>query len=100
MTRTNTLTKLLCAVLVLCGLLCCAGAAGAEGDCAHVFADGACTACGVTGGYCGASTNEGGEQSVIWTLSDNHLVSPARARWWIRTTKICPGGIRIKPSPT
>ncbi|MBR4081883.1 MAG: leucine-rich repeat protein, partial [Clostridia bacterium] len=74
MTRMNTLTKLLCAVLVLCGLLCCAGAAGAEGDCAHVFTDGACTACGVTGGYCGASTNEGGEQSVTWTLSDNHLV--------------------------
>ena len=71
MTRMNILTKLLCAVLVLCGLLCCAGAAGAEGDCAHTFTDGACTTCGVTGGYCGA---EGGEQSVTWTLADNHLV--------------------------
>ncbi|MBR4081316.1 MAG: leucine-rich repeat domain-containing protein, partial [Clostridia bacterium] len=42
--------------------------------CAHTFSGGTCTTCGLTGGYCGASTNEGGEQSVTWTLSDNHLV--------------------------
>ena len=40
--------------------------------CAHSFGDsGVCTLCGITGGYCGASTNEGGVESVTWTLADD-----------------------------
>ena len=39
--------------------------------CSHAtFADGKCTACGIMGGYCGAETNEGGEQSVWWTYDE------------------------------
>ncbi|MBR4081890.1 MAG: leucine-rich repeat domain-containing protein, partial [Clostridia bacterium] len=39
----------------------------------HAFADGACTACGVTGGYCGAAANAGGVQSVVWTYRNGVL---------------------------
>lgn len=39
----------------------------------HTFTDGVCTVCGIIGGYCGASTNEGGESSVTWTLKDGTL---------------------------
>ncbi|MBO5937279.1 MAG: leucine-rich repeat protein, partial [Clostridia bacterium] len=38
----------------------------------HIFADGKCTVCGIAGGYCGAATNEGGEQSVIWTYDETN----------------------------
>ena len=63
-TRIN---KLLTVLLLLCVLfVCMAGAAMAAEDCAHVFADGKCSTCGVTGGYCGAETNEGGAESVWW----------------------------------
>lgn len=38
--------------------------------CTHkTFTDGKCP-CGLTGGYCGAATNEGGEESVIWTYDE------------------------------
>ena len=75
MKNQTRINQLLTVLLLLCvSFVCMAGTAMAAEDCAHVFADGQCTACGVTGGYCGAETNEGGEQSVTWTLADNHLV--------------------------
>lgn len=36
----------------------------------HTFTDGACTGCGVIGGYCG---EEGNEQNVIWTYANGTL---------------------------
>ena len=46
-TRIN---RLLTVLLLLCVLfVCMAGTAMAAEECAHVFADGQCTACGVTG---------------------------------------------------
>ena len=82
MKNQTRINKLLTALLVLCVLfVCMAGTAMAAEDCAHVFADGQCTACGVTGGYCGAEPDEGdeegdegGAESVWWTLTDSNSV--------------------------
>ncbi|MBR2420821.1 MAG: leucine-rich repeat domain-containing protein, partial [Oscillospiraceae bacterium] len=75
MKNQTRINQLLTVLLLLCVLfVCMAGTAMAAEECDHVFADGKCSTCGVMGGYCGAETNEGGEQSVTWTLADNHLV--------------------------
>ena len=64
-TRIN---KLLTVLLLLCvSFVCMAGTAKAAEDCAHVFADGKCSTCGVMGGYCGA---EGDGTNLVWTLND------------------------------
>ena len=64
-TRIN---KLLTVLLLLCvSFVCMAGTAMAAEDCAHVFADGQCTTCGIIGGYCGA---EGDGTNLVWTLND------------------------------
>ena len=43
---------------------------GCGNSCTHEsFVDGKCP-CGLTGGYCGAETNEGGEQSIVWTYDE------------------------------
>ena len=40
--------------------------------CPHTsFNNGVCAECGVTGGYCGAETNEGGAESVRWAISED-----------------------------
>ena len=40
--------------------------------CPHTsFNNGVCAECGVTGGYCGAETNEGGVESVRWAISED-----------------------------
>jgi len=44
---------------------------GADVTEAHTFTDGACTGCGVIGGYCG---EEGNEQNVIWTFEGGTLI--------------------------
>ena len=75
MKNQTRINQLLTVLLLLCVLfVCMAGTAMAAEECAHVFADGQCTACGVTGGYCGAETDEGGAESVWWTLTDGNSV--------------------------
>ena len=82
MKNQTRINRLLTVLLLLCVLfVCMAGTAMAAEDCAHVFADGKCTACGVTGGYCGAEPDEGdaegdegGAESVWWTLTDSNSV--------------------------
>ena len=66
MKNQTRINKLLTVLLLLCVLfVCMAGTAMAAEDCAHVFAGGKCSTCGVTGGYCGAVGD-----NVKWTLVD------------------------------
>lgn len=58
-------------IFALALLMCLFALPALAEACNHTFEGGKCTACSITGGYCGADTNEGGEKSVIWTLDDS-----------------------------
>ncbi len=83
--------------------------------CPHTsFNNGVCAECDVTGGYCGAETNEGGAESVRWAISEDGSILTILGEgamadykgysnnpWWreysqkITTIVICDGITRI-----